>query len=68
MQTARSTGRGVVAHASTAEGMRRAVLAGVEPSSTATAAPTFSQEELALIGANRPLHGPRRGGPRQHRR
>ncbi|MEJ7660552.1 MAG: amidohydrolase family protein [Hymenobacter sp.] len=30
MQTARSSGRGVVAHASTAEGMRRAVLAGVE--------------------------------------
>ncbi|TPG66403.1 metal-dependent hydrolase family protein [Hymenobacter nivis] len=30
VQTARSTGRGVVAHASTAEGMRRAVLAGVE--------------------------------------
>ena len=30
VQTARSSGRGVVAHASTAEGMRRAVLAGVE--------------------------------------
>ncbi len=30
VQTARSAGRGVVAHASTAEGMRRAVLAGVE--------------------------------------
>ncbi|GAA4504304.1 amidohydrolase family protein [Hymenobacter ginsengisoli] len=30
VQTARATGRGVVAHASTAEGMRRAVLAGVE--------------------------------------
>jgi imidazolonepropionase-like amidohydrolase len=30
VQTARSAGRGVVAHASTAEGMRRATLAGVE--------------------------------------
>ncbi|WP_151089038.1 metal-dependent hydrolase family protein [Hymenobacter baengnokdamensis] len=30
VQTARSAGRGVVAHSSTAEGMRRAVLAGVE--------------------------------------
>ena len=30
VQTARSSGRRVVAHASTAEGMRRAVLAGVE--------------------------------------
>ena len=30
VRTARSTGRGVVAHASTAEGMRRATLAGVE--------------------------------------
>ncbi|MBU6120016.1 metal-dependent hydrolase family protein [Hymenobacter siberiensis] len=30
VQTARSTGRGVVAHASTPEGMRRAILAGVE--------------------------------------
>jgi imidazolonepropionase-like amidohydrolase len=30
VQTARSAGRGVVAHASTPEGMRRAVLAGVE--------------------------------------
>jgi imidazolonepropionase-like amidohydrolase len=30
VQTARATARGVVAHASTAEGMRRAVLAGVE--------------------------------------
>ena len=30
VQTARSSGRGVVAHASTAEGMRRATLAGVE--------------------------------------
>lgn len=30
VQTARSSGRPVVAHASTAEGMRRAVLAGVE--------------------------------------
>lgn len=30
VETARSAGRGVVAHASTAEGMRRAVLAGVE--------------------------------------
>jgi imidazolonepropionase-like amidohydrolase len=30
VQTARATGRGVVAHASTAEGMRRATLAGVE--------------------------------------
>ena len=30
VQTARSAGRGVVAHASTAEGMRRAILAGVE--------------------------------------
>ena len=30
VQTARSSGRGVVAHASTPEGMRRAVLAGVE--------------------------------------
>ncbi len=30
VQTARSAGRGVVAHASTAEGMRRAALAGVE--------------------------------------
>jgi len=30
VQTARAAGRGVVAHASTAEGMRRAVLAGVE--------------------------------------
>ena len=30
VQTARSSGRGVVAHASTAEGMRRAALAGVE--------------------------------------
>jgi len=30
VQTARSAGRGVVAHAATAEGMRRAALAGVE--------------------------------------
>ncbi len=30
VQTARSSGRGVVAHASTPEGMRRAILAGVE--------------------------------------
>jgi imidazolonepropionase-like amidohydrolase len=30
VQTARAAGRGVVAHASTAEGMRRATLAGVE--------------------------------------
>ncbi|RZK61253.1 MAG: amidohydrolase family protein [Hymenobacter sp.] len=30
VQTARAAGRGVVAHASTAEGMRRAALAGVE--------------------------------------
>ncbi|ALW87247.1 amidohydrolase [Hymenobacter sedentarius] len=30
VQTARSAGRGVVAHASTPEGMRRAILAGVE--------------------------------------
>jgi len=30
VETARSSGRGVVAHASTAEGMRRATLAGVE--------------------------------------
>ncbi|MCO6491568.1 MAG: amidohydrolase family protein [Phaeodactylibacter sp.] len=30
VRTARSSGRGVVAHASTAEGMRRATLAGVE--------------------------------------
>ena len=30
VETARSSGRPVVAHASTAEGMRRAVLAGVE--------------------------------------
>jgi len=30
VQTARSAGRGVVAHASTPEGMRRAVMAGVE--------------------------------------
>lgn len=30
VETARSSGRGVVAHASTAEGMRRAALAGVE--------------------------------------
>jgi imidazolonepropionase-like amidohydrolase len=30
VQTARSSGRGVMAHASTAEGMRRATLAGVE--------------------------------------
>lgn len=30
VQTARSAGRGVVAHAATAEGMRRAVMAGVE--------------------------------------
>ncbi|WP_409025041.1 amidohydrolase family protein [Hymenobacter sp.] len=30
VQTARSSGRGVVAHATTPEGMRRAVLAGVE--------------------------------------
>ena len=30
VQTARASGRGVVAHASTAEGMRRAALAGVE--------------------------------------
>ena len=30
VQTARSSGRGVVAHASTPEGMRRAIMAGVE--------------------------------------
>ena len=30
VQTARSSGRGVVAHASTSEGMRRAIMAGVE--------------------------------------
>jgi imidazolonepropionase-like amidohydrolase len=39
VETARSSGRPVAAHASSAEGMRRAVEAGVERSSTATMAP-----------------------------